>query len=154
MTMTTPIHYFMQGYNAAVDDLPAEACPLLFEAWPREAWLAGHAFYTTTWPKVLAAELGEPAELKRVDKSPYEQGRVAALRGYSLAACPYGDLSPTERDLWATGWRHVKLSANIKRTFDTNADASADVAPSVWLRVLIGAAMLCGIMAFFAAYTK
>lgn len=42
--MKTALEYFSDGHEAAAKGLPETACPLLFRAWPRDAWLKGHAF--------------------------------------------------------------------------------------------------------------
>lgn len=111
----TPIQYFRDGYNAAERGEPEGACPLLWDAWPRQAWLEGFGFYGRMVAKVL--DPSAEAELKRVYKSPFEQGEVAFLRGRPPEACPYG---PDSLDYasWQLGYttrRTASLAAPIER---------------------------------------
>ena len=95
--MKTALEYFSDGYEAAAKGLPEKACPLLFSAWPRDAWLKGHAFQQEF------RHAKEPKELVRVGKSPFMQGLVAYNNGIDRADCPYG-VDTDEGQQWLEGW--------------------------------------------------
>lgn len=102
--MKTPDSYFLDGYQAASRDLPASSCPLLFNAWPREAWIKGHRFYGQF---VLKQREPEPAKLERVPSNVWEQGANANRKGISIDDCPY---EPGSGDsmIWQAGWISVQ----------------------------------------------
>jgi len=100
MAETPPITYFLQGHAAAEAGQPESANPLLFDAWPFQAWLAGHRFYAEY---ASARVLQHDSPLERVDVTPHEQGRVAHGKGRPLEACPYEPQSHDWR-MWRCGW--------------------------------------------------
>lgn len=102
----TPLQYFMEGFNAADQGLPASACPLLFNAWPRQAWLEGHTFFSE-YAMTNHFDTGEP--LERVDITPEEQGYNAHAKGSSIADCPYDPDSQDWRN-WRLGWHSADVA--------------------------------------------
>lgn len=113
--MKTPIDYFTDGYQAAEQGLPVTANPLLWKAWPYEAWGEGWGFFNI-YSQLINIE-NEP--LERIDKSPHEQGKIAAMKGIAMADCPYGE--GTDRTAWQNGWlcaaeaeADLKLAAMVK----------------------------------------
>ncbi len=95
------LEYFSDGYEAAVKGLPATACPLLFKAWPRDAWLKGHAF------RIEFKDAREPKQLQRAEKPPFVQGVVAHANGIVRNDCPYG-VSTEAGEEWLAGWDNAE----------------------------------------------
>jgi ribosome modulation factor len=115
--------YVQQGFTAALAGLPDSECPLLFDANPRQLWLAGY-----TLGKLLDNEaLIDPADLQRVDKDPVEQGSNAYKKNIGLIDNPYGYGDPSgneeERNThscyinWQIGWN--KASAEARSAFSS-----------------------------------
>lgn len=97
--MNTPYQYWVKGFSAANNGLPEDACPLLFAAWPRDAWLAGHRFQVE-YRHVNVRDDKEP--LERINKTPFDQGKVAAIKGIAFGDCPYDQ--GTDQTAWQAGW--------------------------------------------------
>jgi ribosome modulation factor len=90
---------FIDGYQAYHAGLPVEANPFLFQANPLRLWCHG-------WNVAMLVDLANqgifelPGDFgtvddnapgyKRIDKEPFDQGRVAYAKGLSQADCPYG----------------------------------------------------------------
>lgn len=92
--------YFEQGYLARLNNLPITACPLLFKAWPYNAWRLGWQ-YSDLKINVRDGNV-EEHDLERVEKTPFEQGGIAHKNGVAYADCPYGP--GEDRVQWLAGW--------------------------------------------------
>ena len=131
--MKQPINYFSDGYEAAQRDLPTSSCPLLFMAWPRDAWLAGHAFYGQF---TLKQREPEPAYLDRAPLNVWDQGANAYKRGIAIEDCPY---DPTSGDgmIWQAGWvsetpHPLKHAGKWTRRLEVAIIAAVCIAGLLW----------------------
>ena len=99
--MKGAFQYYTDGFAAAKSGLPLESCELLYaHGWPREAWEVGWQ-----WGEILRKlETGfyDTVELERIEKSPFDQGKVANMKGIALADCPYGE--GADKTAWESGW--------------------------------------------------
>lgn len=104
---------FQAGYIACQQGQSRESCPLLFDAKPRNMWMHGYDF-----AELEKSENPPEDELKRVERSPFDQGREAFKQGVDYADNPYGegDLfgTPEEKETnlsnrdWHSGWSWEK----------------------------------------------
>lgn len=107
--MKSPIDYFTDGYRAAEQGLPKEACPLLFDGWCMHCWMDGWSYHKS-YSKILREANLSNEPLKRVDKSPFDQGTVAAMKGIGIHDCPY-EKGPDWLE-WRKGWLAVAREAS------------------------------------------
>lgn len=117
--------HFIDGFQACKAGLPEEANPFLFLANPYRLWRYGWrtaAFSDMaeqgihTLPGDNEATGPDEATLLRLNKEPFDQGRVAFAKGIGLADCPYGPGSDAAQE-WGQGWheaRIVKLAKELR----------------------------------------
>lgn len=100
MNVQNPAYYFNQGFNAAAEGLLIESNPYLFDAWPYKCWNLGFN-YNLACEEAISFE--PEGQLARVEKPPFEQGRVAMKKGIAFYDCPYepGTKSALQ---WEAGW--------------------------------------------------
>jgi ribosome modulation factor len=114
---------FIDGYQAYHAGLPVEANPFLFQANPLRLWCHG-------WNVAMLVDLANqgifelPGDFgtvddnapgyKRIDKEPFDQGRVAYAKGLSQADCPYGP-ETTNAFEWRMGWSAAKVEADKRQ---------------------------------------
>ena len=97
--MKTVMQYFNEGVFAHNKNLPQSANPYLFKAWPHKAWNLGYEFAIVSCEALKLPE----GELERVDKPPFEQGRVANRKGIRFNDCPY-EAGTKAAVQWEGGW--------------------------------------------------
>lgn len=132
--MKTPREYWLDGFTAAEQGLPETACPLLFKAWPRDAWMKGYAFYCEFSQARLRHE---PEVLQRVNKTPFDQGIVAFDKEIDRADCPY-DIFSKDGIAWIEGWDFAE--------HHNEDQLSAAVGLYNALKVTLIAAVICGLL--------
>ncbi len=110
--------HFIDGYEAYHAGLPEVANPFLYLANPFRLWRYG---YRTAGLVKLASqgihhlpgddiEGASESALLRIDKLPFDQGRVGYAKGLVITDCPYGPDSQDYKD-WQAGWLWQELRA-------------------------------------------
>lgn len=129
----SPMQYWLDGYKAAELGLTRESCPLMWNAWPRQSWLAGFDFFTT-----YAFLAHEPEPLDYVPADPLGQGKNAYKRGIDIDDCPY-NVNSEDGLLWLTGWQNADMQADMSERRDIwIALADICVAAAITIIIIVG----------------
>lgn len=150
--MDNPTGYFAQGRHARQQDLPIEAVPFVFDAWPAESWRLGWRFEDLAI-RVANGTIDE-VPLERILVRPFDQGINARLKGVALEDCPYEAATPNGVQ-WCAGWMASEFPQSSDHALDAYAYTLGPVAKPklkplrsrfAWIKWLLIIAVVIGLM--------